>query len=90
MPCGARGGAWLRGLPNEPLNLCHVVREWTDRVRVSADQVRVAGVGRPLRDAPIGHHNMQNVTGRANAVRDVNTLRPRECDTRIRYGPRIR
>ena len=29
-----------------------------DSVRVSADQVRVAGVGRPLRDAPIGHHKI--------------------------------
>ena len=50
-----------------PMNLCHVVREWTDRVRVSADQVRVAGLGRPLRDAPIGHHK---VTDRPHQVTD--------------------
>ena len=43
----------------------------TDSVRVSADQVRVAGVGRPLRDAPFGHHTSDTLGPVFSVITDV-------------------
>jgi len=64
LPDGVRGGPTGFGCCRQCSGAADSVRlsadqfrVSTDQLRVSADQLRVAGVGRPLRDAPFGHHN---------------------------------